>query len=203
MTINPADALLALIPLAEVLEKLGVPYYLGGSVASSAYGTARSTLDVDLVADLADEHVTALVEALNKDFYIDAGMICGAIVRKSCFNIIHLATMVKLDVFAVKDREYDRVTMGRIGAEFLYDCNESARKFPLASREDIILNKLEWYRLGDEISERQWHDVLGVMNVQADSLDNKYLDAWAADLGLTDLLERARSESETFQKGES
>ena len=201
MTISPADALLALTLLVEVLEKLGVPYYLGGSVASSAYGTARSTLDVDLVADLAEKHVVPLVEALNDEFYIDAGMISGAIAGKSCFNIIHLSTMVKLDVFAVKDRPYDRAALGRIGSEFLSPSSEQARKFPFASREDIILNKLEWYRLGDEISERQWHDVLGVMNVQADLLDNNYLDTWATDLGLTDLLERARRESDATRKG--
>jgi hypothetical protein len=201
MTITPADALLALTPLVEALEKLGVPYYLGGSVASSAYGTARSTLDVDLVADLAEEHVIPLVEALSDEFYIDAKMISGAIAGKSCFNIIHLSTMVKLDIFAVKDRPYDRVALGRIGSEFLHASSESARKFPFASCEDIILNKLEWYRLGEEVSERQWHDVLGVMNVQGDTLDNSYLDTWAAGLGLTDLLERVRRESNVMRKG--
>lgn len=203
MTIDPADALLALTPLVEILEKLEVPYYLGGSVASSAYGTARSTLDVDLVADLAEEHVTPLVEALEGGFYIDANMIRGAIAAKSCFNIIHLATMVKLDVFAVKDRDYDRTALGRIGSEFLHPSSESTRKFPFASREDIILNKLEWYRLGDEISQRQWGDILGVMNVQADLLDNDYLDTWAADLGVMDLLERARRESDEKRNSKS
>ncbi len=193
MTFNLTDLLTALTPLVDVLETLGVKYYLGGSVASSAYGTARSTLDVDLVADLAEEHVAPLVKALQGEYYIDAGMISGAIRDRSCFNIIHYATMVKLDIFAVKDRPFDRSAIARTRLEVLSETIEPARRFPFASCEDIILAKLEWYRLGDEISQRQWQDVLGVMKVQGNILDQTYLDTWAGNLGLTDLLERARS----------
>ena len=61
--------------------------------------------------------------------------------------------------------------------------------------EDIILLKLEWYRLGDEVSDRQWNDVLKVMKIQADRLDQGYLDQWAQQLGVADLLARVRQES--------
>lgn len=192
MTITPVDILSALNPLVEVLEKLGVAYCLGGSVVSSAYGTARSTLDVDLVANLAEKHIEPLVQSLQDRFYIDAGMISDAIKNKSCFNIIHLPTMVKLDVFAVKNRPYDKTAFARARPEPLCESVEAARLFPFTSPEDIILNKLEWYRLGNEVSERQWLDVLGVMKIQANSLDQDYLDKWATELGLADLLERVR-----------
>jgi len=186
----PADALAAMLPVIDEFERLGVPYYIGGSVASSLCGVPRSTLDVDLVADLQPAHVDRLVAALRATYYIDARMIQDAIRRKSCFNVIHLATSYKVDVFVLKDRGYDRASMSRRCEETLWDEAKSYRAFR-SSAEDILLSKLEWYRLGDEISERQWTDVLGVMKFQAGSLDRAYLEKWAAELRVADLLERA------------
>ncbi len=189
----PSDALAAVVPLVAELERLGVAYYLGGSAVSSAHGVPRSSLDVDIVADLAPGHVASLVDALKAIYYIDGGMIRDAIARRSCFNLIHLATSFKIDVFAVKNRPYDRVALARIEKKRVAE-NPSMVLF-LASPEDIVLAKLEWYRLGDEVSERQWNDVLGVLKVQADSLDRSYLDRWAAELGVADLLAKAQEEA--------
>jgi len=192
---NQPDALVALRPVAQALEKLGVRYYLGGSIVSSVYGTPRTTLDIDLVADLQQQHVEPLVVALRQDYYVDRAMISDAITRKSCFNVIHLHTMFKVDVFAVRDRRYDRVAAGRIRRDRL-EIGSHRDTFPMAAPEDIVLNKLEWFRLGDEVSERQWHDVVGVLRVQKEQLDNDYLDRWGGELGVADLLARARRESE-------
>jgi hypothetical protein len=65
----------------------------------------------------------------------------------------------------------------------------------VASAEDTVLTKLEWYRMGSEVSERQWRDVLGVLKVQAERLDLAYLRRWAAALGVADLLEQALSQA--------
>lgn len=191
----PADALTAVGPVIAALESLQVPYYLGGSIASSAYGVARATLDVDLVASLAQEHVAPLTEMLSPAFYVDRNMISDAVQRQSCFNVIHLATMFKVDVFVVKNRMYDLTALRRIRRDAL-DLENPDRQFYLASPEDVILNKLEWFRLGDEISERQWRDVIGVLAVQGNSLDREYLHRWAVELGVSDLLERACREAE-------
>jgi hypothetical protein len=191
-----SDAIAAISPFVAELEKFGVAYYLGGSVVSSMHGLPRSTLDVDLVADLVPKHVPSLVEALKSIYYIDGRMILDAIARRSCFNLIHLATSFKVDVFAVKNRPYDRVALSRIEKKSVDSENPSAQ-FYLASPEDIILAKLEWYRLGDEVSERQWGDVLGVLKVQGDRLDRQYLEKWATELGVADLLEKAWKEVET------
>jgi len=94
-----------------VLEKLGIPYYIGGSVASSAFGMARATLDVDLVADIKSEHVSALEKALRDDFYIDNEMVLEAVRQRTCFNVIHMNTAFKVDVFIVKDRELSRIAL--------------------------------------------------------------------------------------------
>jgi hypothetical protein len=189
------DLLAALTPVVEQFDRLGVRYYVGGSAVSSNYGFARSTLDVDLVADLSERHVAALVEGLKADYYVDAQMISDAIERKSCFNVIHMPTSFKVDVFAVKNRPYDQVALQRIRKDSL-DEEYPSKQFFQASPEDIILSTLEWYRLGNEVSDSQWRDVIGVMKVQQDALDRPYLEKWAAELRVADLLERAFSAAE-------
>lgn len=185
------DVVAALGPFLTVLQRMGVTYYLGGSLASSAYGLPRSSLDADIIADLRAEHVPQLVESLQADYYLSPSAMHAAIAEKSCFNAIHLETMFKIDVFAVKRRRYDRIELGRIRKGML-DAEDPRTEFLFPSPEDIVLNKLEWFRLGDEVSERQWNDVLGVLKVQAGALDSEYLDQWATELGVSDLLEKAR-----------
>ncbi len=191
-----SDPIEAMIPVVAELERLGVRYYVVGSMASTTYGHMRTTQDVDLVADLAPEHAAALAEALQDTYYVSRSAISDAIARKSCFNLVHSATSFKVDVFAPKGRPYDRVAMQRARKEWFDEENPSAQFF-VASAEDVILGKLEWFRLGDEISERQWDDVTNVLKVQQNSIDRLYLQHWAAELGIADLLEKAWRELET------
>ena len=185
---NTPDILITLEPLVEALEELGVPYHIGGSVASSLYGLPRLTIDVDIIADLRLEQVRPLVLRLQTDYYIDEDMIRDAIRRRSSFNVIHLDTMLKVDVYIPKSRSFDQEELRRVQQEVLL---EGARPFNVASPEGTILNKLEWYRMGGEVSDRQWNDILGVLKVQGTHLDMAYLQRWAANLKVTDLLERA------------
>lgn len=183
----------ALDPVADAFEALGVIYRVGGSVASSALGVARSTLDIDLVADLRVVHVVPLVDRLQADYYVDGDMIRDAIRRRSSFNIIHLATMMKVDVFVLGARPFDRAAFARVISEPLGDDRE--RSFPLTTPEDIVIHKLDWYRLGGGVSQRQWADVLGVLKLQGDALDRAHLAYWAREIGVTELLERALAEA--------
>jgi hypothetical protein len=182
------DTLAPLFQVIEALDGLEVAYFVGGSVASAAYGTPRATLDADVVADLQVAHVPPFVEALQDRFYVDRPMIEDAIRRRGSFNVLSLATMFKVDVFVLKDRPFDRSQMER--RRKLAIGPDAAPVF-VASAEDIILSKLEWYRLGNEISDRQWGDVLGVLRVQAGQLDHAYLRRWAGELAVSDLLQRA------------
>ena len=186
---NP-DILAATEPVAEAFEKLGILYFIGGSVASSAYGIARSTMDVDMVSDLKPKHVGSLVRMLEPSYYIDENMILDAIRKCSSFNIIHLETMLKIDVFISKNAPYDIETFKRRRKDTL-DEEQRTSEFYIVSPEDIVLNKLAWFRLGGDVSDRQWNDVLGVLKVQKDSLDKKYLQHWASELKVQDLLEKA------------
>lgn len=163
--------------VADVLEQLEIPYFIGGSLASAIHGTARSTLDADLVVDIRPEHIPQLVSALEKDFYIDAKMKAGAIQHKSSFNIIHLATMFKIDLFVLKPRNFDQMQFQLRSIQMIGVNPEKAAY--VTTPEDIILAKLEWYHLGGRVSDRQWRDILGVLKVQAGRLDTGYMRKWA------------------------
>ena len=191
MLAEPLEVTLLVI---EALEKLNVPYLIGGSLASALHGAARSTLDTDLVADLHPEQVNRLVMMLQNDFYIDDEMIMDAVRHQSSFNIIHLPTAFKVDVFIPKERGFDRVQFQRCRLEVV--ANEPERKAFVTTAEDIVLAKLEWYRLGGGVSDQQWRDIIGVLKVQAGRLDLEYMQKWAAELGVTDILQRALQESE-------
>jgi hypothetical protein len=188
------DIIDAIRPLVKAFERLGILYYIGGSIASSAYGVARATLDVDMVSELKSEHVHPLAEMLKSEYYIDEEMILDAVKRKSSFNIIHLQTMFKIDIFLKKSNPYNEEVFRRKRKENL-DEEKGDAEFFIASSEDIILNKLEWFRMCGEISERQWNDVLGVIKVQGSLLDKEYLYHWAGELEITALLEKAFKEA--------
>ncbi len=121
-------------------------------------------------------------------------MILGAIKRQSSFNLIHLDTMLKIDVFVLKDAPYHHIALQRRRKDTLDD-EQDTPEFYFVSAEDIILSKLDWYRISDGVSERQWNDVLGVLKVQKQLLDIAYLEQWAANLQLADLLHRAFDEA--------
>jgi len=183
------EGLAVTLQVARVLEGLGVAYLVGGSMASIVHGVVRTTQDVDLVADLRLQHVASLVRALEADFYVEEGSIRDAVNRASCFNVIHLATMFKVDVYLRRARAFDDAQFERrVRVPLTAD---GADAVEVASAEDTILAKLEWFRLGNEVSERQWGDVLGVIRTQQGRLDLGYLRRWAAALQIAELLERA------------
>lgn len=188
MNQSPTDVTLL---ITQTLEVLGVPYAIGGSLASTTHGAARATADVDIVAALSQDHVTPLLRQVQDDFYADEAMIRDAVRRHASFNMLHLATMFKVDVFVAGDGPLDqaqlqrrqRVRIGETPGHSAY----------VTTPEDTILAKLDWYRKGQEVSDRQWRDVLGVIRVQQGRLDGDYLEAMAETLGVLDLLQRARA----------
>jgi hypothetical protein len=177
--------------VGAVLDRLEIPYAIGGSWASSLLGKPRLTHDVDLTVEPFPGKDTAFCASFSDDYYVSLPMIQDAIRRRSSFNIIHWPSGFKVDIFVRKDRPYDASVLAR---RRLHPLSEG-RSLSLVSPEDVILLKLEWYRLGGNTSERQLEDVRGVLQMQAGKLDQVYLDHWAADLGVSDLLQRAREES--------
>ncbi len=186
------DIFEAIRPVIGAFQTLGVPYHIGGSVASSALGIARTTIDVDLVADIHSDQIGPLVKALQDEYYIDGDTIADAVTRFSSFNLVHLATMLKVDVFIPGESPYARKAFSRRRRDRLAEDADDEVYF--SSAEDLILHKLDWYRKGGETSERQWGDLRGVLKVQGDALDRDYLSHWAQELGLADMLDRALHE---------
>lgn len=182
------------LKVTGVLERLGVPYLIGGSLASTLYGLVRTTQDSDIVAEMRLEHRQPFVSLLQGEFYVDDEMISEAIQRHSSFNIIHRETMFKVDVFVPRPRPFLKSQLARAQKQvFIFETEVSAK---FASPEDTILSKLEWYRMGGETSDRQWRDILGVLKTRAGELELDYLRKWAGELNVADLLERALKEAE-------
>ena len=180
--------------VADAFDQLGVRWFFGGSLASSINGVPRATFDADLVADLSADHVGPLVGLLGEGWYADEGAIGEAIAHRSSFNLIHFDTGMKVDVFLPKPRRFDEEQFGRVRRSPVAE--GSGTEVPVCSGEDIVIVKLEWFKMGGEVSERQWKDVLGVLRVNRKTLDHEVMQAAADELDVGDLLERALAESE-------
>jgi hypothetical protein len=182
------DLVDALSPVVSAFRGLGIRHYISGSVASSFHGAARSTMDVDVVCEMSPAHVSRFVEQFGSDFYVSEPAIQEAIKRKSCFNLIHLPTSFKVDVFVSRRRPFDlnsmsRATIGCLGIN-------NSIEVPIATAEDSIISKLEWYRKSNETSERQWDDVSRLIALLGNAADFDYLRSSAESVAVTDLLER-------------
>lgn len=175
--------------VTAVLETLDVPYFIGGSLASTLYGMIRTTQDSDIIAEMRAGHIRPFVLALQDEFYLDEEMIAAAVANQSSFNIIHRESMFKVDIFIPRERVFIKKQFARARRELL--SADPVVQAYVSSAEDTLLAKLEWFRMGGESSERQWRDVLGVLKVQAGTLDLDYLRSTAIELNVEDLLERA------------
>ena len=184
-----SEALQVTLLVTDVLDSLEIPYVIGGSVASIFHGMVRTTMDADILANIETKHVAPFVTAMQNQFYIDEQSLIQAIERRSSVNLIHLQTMFKVDIFVPKERPFDQQQLvRRISERFKAD---SDKTIWLLSAEDVILAKLDWFRPGGEVSERQWRDILGILKTQQDTVDIAYLQKWSKELQVQDLLERA------------
>jgi hypothetical protein len=174
--------------IAVLFETLNIPYLVGGSVASSLLGESRSTQDLDLVISISPSQAPQLIQALTEDFYISESAVIEAINQRRSFNIIHLKSMEKVDIFVIGDDGFSRSKMSR---RQIYRIDDSETGIYIYSSEDIILQKLSWYKLSATESQKQWRDVLGVLKVQGERLDFNYLNQWTEILKLQPLLESA------------
>jgi len=184
------DQLAVALKVARALEMLGIEYLIGGSLASSLQGEPRATNDIDFAVRLHERQVGALVARLGPDFVVDEESLRDAARRGGSENLIYLPMVLKIDFFVRGGRPFDESELSRrerisIGGETAY----------VATPEDTVLRKLVWFRMGDEVSDRQWRDVLGVLRLRGPKLDWVYLESWAPKLGVEDLLARARGQA--------
>jgi hypothetical protein len=185
---------MALDPLAvarqvtHAFEQLALRYSIGGSIASAFAGEPRSTLDVDIVVEVQPHHIDTLIAQLGDEFYVDADAFARAIEQRGSVNLIHSASSVKIDLFVAGGTPLDESLLRR---RQLVVAGEPSQPTYVHSPEDILLQKLRWFRRGGEVSDRQWRDVLGIVRAQGSRLDMKYLRSGAELMEVSDLLERA------------
>ena len=175
-----------------ILEQLGIAYAIGGSVASSIYGKVRFTQDVDITVEPFEVQAERLFELLKSQYYVSKQAMQEALKQRGSFNIIHLESAFKIDIFVRKDTTFEKQLVSR--AKVMNISGSREESFAVVSPEDIILLKLLWFCSGGRTSDQQWKDVLGVLEIQAQRLDFRYLKKWTDGLGLNELLAKAMVE---------
>jgi len=173
----------------DALSSLEVPYMIVGSYASNYWGRPRMTHDADLVVELNAHQAIELAQRLADEFYAPDFVIQEAAERGDHFNAIHLKTSFKIDFWLRKQNTYEKTCFERRLQGTMFD-----RTVWLTSAEDIILSKLLWYKMSP-VLERQIQDVVEVYEIQLQYLDIDYIEHWAKQLEVDDLLERVRQES--------
>ncbi len=179
--------------LLDALSRSGIRHMVGGSVASSMRGIYRYTNDIDIIADIEEEHIPPFALRLGNAFYADPETMREAL-RHGQFNVIHIGTAATFDIFPAAGNRFAETRIERSKIENVPIADGLTIRCPVASAEDTIPAKLVWYRLGGEQSDRQWNDMRGVRAVQGDALDQAYMQQWARELKVDDLLERLFSE---------
>ena len=169
--------------VVSTLETLQIPYFITGSIASIALGEPRYTNDIDVVADIPLSAVAKILVAFPApEFYVSESAVRDAVTKRFQFTIIHPASGLKVDVMIPADNEFDRLRMKRKIRLAIDD----QRQAWFAAAEDLILKKLEFFRMGG--SDKHLRDICGVLLVQAERIDQNYLDQWAAKLGVIEEL---------------
>lgn len=163
------------------LERAAIEYMLTGSIALSYYAQPRMTRDIDLVAELAGRDAASVTALFAPDYYVAEADVSRAIAGEGMFNVLHLTKLIKVDFIVRKDTPYRRHEFGR----------RQRVRMPgfdawIVSREDLILSKLAWAK--DSGSEMQLRDVRALLAAGA---DRKYLERWAGELSVTDLLRKS------------
>ncbi len=177
----------------EVLDQIGVPYMLTGSLASSLQGEPRSTHDIDLVVAIKPVAAPKLVSAFPlPDYYLDQDAILRAIETNSMFNLLDSREGGKVDFWLLKDDAFDRSRFSRRQTESCLGL-----QLFVSSPEDTILAKLNWAKLSGG-SDKQFTDALRVFEVQYEQLDLGYLEQWVENLGVQALWSRLNDEAVTL-----
>lgn len=182
-----SDEIVALKTVVARLEKANIPYMISGSMAAAHYTMPRMTRDIDIVIELNGPDVPKMVELFSKDFYIDKAMVEEAVNDQRMFNVIHNATMMKIDFVVRKNEPYRKMEFERRRRVQFGDV-----KIWIVSVEDLVISKLYWAK--DSMSEIQLNDVKNILKSQPD-IDRKYLESWVKSLDLEKIYERYRSKN--------
>jgi len=181
--------------LALRFERIGLKYAIGGSVASSLIGEPRSTVDVDFALRMTEDDFDRLLDAVRPLFYVPVETALQAVREHDSFNIIHNDAALKADLFVLGSGVLDVNQIERriqVEVPTVPPC-----QLWITAPEDQVLRKLDWYQRGGSVSERQWRDVVAILEINESELDDDYLTATAETTGLSLLLRSARLAART------
>jgi hypothetical protein len=153
----------ALLPLLQAFDQPGISYYIGGSVSSSLHGLPRRTQDVDVIVDIPPAQVHSLFQLLKSEYYLDEQALDDSVQRRFPYNFLHLKTMMKVDLIPLKRRAFTQEEARRAQPQML---EMGTPPLKVATAEDALLTKLEWFEMGGRSSSRQWNDILGIIRQQ-------------------------------------
>jgi hypothetical protein len=180
--------------VCTAFERLGIKYLVTGSQATIAFGEPRFTNDIDIVAAIETSQLEAFCSAFpDEEFYLSRQAARDAIAQHHMFNIIHPASGLKIDVIiprtsAFERSRFDRGVRVRVAEDFVAT---------FASPEDVILKKLEFYKLGG--SDRHLRDIAGVLKVRGDAVDRGYIAQFAGQLGVADIWQAVQTDVDGTQ----
>ena len=143
-----------------------------------------------MVVALLARHVAPFVKAMGRDYYVDEEAMRLALSAGGSFNAVHFASAIKVDFFVAGNDPFEAE---RLRSRQRIELPNAVLYVDTA--EHTLLRKLEWYRRGGEVSERQWRDVLAIARIQGDRLDREHMRVWAGRLGVADLLDRAMGDA--------
>lgn len=192
--LQAVDLLAVMLPIRYTLEDLHVPYYLGGSIARSLHGMQQLAQDIDLVVDLGDQVLPSLFAVLRQHYLFNEDEARKAVRTRTSFPLIHLDSLMKVDVVLPKPEAFETFTRQLIRCSPL---DERYPPIPLASATEMLLFKVQRYQRGEQArtdgmqDDAEWNDILGMLKVQGPDLDLPLLEEWAASLGITDTWQRA------------
>ncbi len=184
---------LATLDAATVFSRCGLRHALGGGLASTIYGEMRLTLDADFAVALPPLAVDRFVRTASSAFHLDADEAREAARDMRMFSMTHKMDLLKIDVHVVPDTGHHKAEFDR--ARWIQIGNGPGDEVLVATAEDVLLQKLMWFRKGGEESQRQWRDVCGILKARSRNLDLGYLRGWAEQQGTRDLFERAWMET--------
>lgn len=179
--------------LLQTFDRLSIPYAVGGSFASSAWGQPRQTRDLDLGVVISLAQVTELANATEGEFMLsrsDMEEVASGQAEFRSFQLLHWDELFKIDVFALNASDYTQELLARRRA-YLLGAGYMAQ---FLSPEDIVLTKLRWYVLGNRVSDRQWNDIVQVLEAQWETFDFPYADRWGEHFGVADELQQAKDQ---------
>ena len=184
------------VRMAATFDALRLPYALGGSMASSLVGEPRSTMDVDMAVRLDVASGEELLDRVSASFYVPMEAARTAIRARTSFNLVDTTSALKVDIFVLGDGLLDRMQLER---RVLVEIPGAPAGIWITSAEDQVLRKLDWFRQGGVVSDRQWRDVVGILRVCRDDVDRTYLEASAGSLDLVGELDEALRQAAVVQ----